>query len=323
MMATIIAELCQNHNGDKKLLSEMISAAAEAGAEYVKVQSMLASEITYRERFEEGVVDSKGVRQSIFRPYQAEVDRLAPMDLSDDDFKWFIDECENVGVEPMTTIFTRQRIPFLSSLGMKAVKVASYDCGAHQLIQDLRDNFDHLVVSTGASYNHEIENTADILKGTSYDLLHCVTIYPTPMEELHLNRMNYLRQFTSTVGFSDHSLVARDGIDASILALGQGAEVIERHFTIQDAKSSRDGPVSINPEELKRLVEFGKMSSEEIMDYVHKNIPNWKVGLGQEQRDMSPEELLNRDYYSGRFASMIEGKPVYNWETDWKLEELV
>jgi len=47
------------------------------------------------------------------------------------------------------------------------------------------------------------------------------------------------------------------------------------------------------------------------------------IRIFQEQRDMSPEELLNRDYYSGRFASMIDGKPVYNWETDWKLEELV
>ena len=323
MMTTIIAELCQNHNGDKELLRDMIHAAAEAGADYVKVQSMLASEITYRKRFEEGVVDDDGVRQSIFRPYQDEVDRLSPMDLSDDDFRWFVNECKSVGVEPMTTVFTRQRLPFLASLGMNAVKVASYDCGAHTLIRDLRDNFDHLVVSTGASYNHEIEKTAEILKGTSYDLLHCVTIYPTPMEELHLNRMNYLRQFNSSVGFSDHSLVARDGIDASILALGQGAEVIERHFTIQDSKASRDGPVSINPKELKRLVEFGKMSPEAIMDYIHKNIPDWEVGLGQEQRDMSPEELLNRDYYRGRFASMLKSKPVYNWETDWKLEELV
>tara|TARA_Y100000310_G_scaffold326521_1_gene391516 strand:+ start:5299 stop:6267 length:969 start_codon:yes stop_codon:yes gene_type:complete len=322
-MATIIAELCQNHNGDKELLRDMIHAAADAGADYVKVQSMLASEITYRERFEEGVVDENGVQQAIKRPYQAEVDRLAPMDLTDSDFEWFVDECRAAGVEPMTTIFTRQRIPFLSNLGMKAVKVASYDCGAHPLIKDLKDNFEHLVISTGASYNQEIEKTAEILSGTNYDLLHCVTIYPTPMNELHLNRMNYLRQFTPSVGFSDHSLVERDGIDASILALGQGANVIERHFTIQDPGDSRDGPVSINPEQLRRLVEFGKMDTEEIMDYVRKNIPNWESGLGKEQREMSSAELLNRDYYRGRFASMVEGKPVYNWEENWKLEEII
>ena len=322
-MATIIAELCQNHNGDKELLRNMIHAAADAGADYVKVQSMLASEITYRERFEEGIVDENGVQQVIKRSYQAEVDRLAPMDLTDSGFEWFVDECRSVGVEPMTTIFTRQRIPFLSNLGMKAVKVASYDCGAHPLIQDLKDNFEHLVISTGASYNQEIEKTAEILSGTNYDFLHCVTIYPTPMNELHLNRMNYLRQFTPSVGFSDHSLVESDGIDASILALGQGASVIERHFTIQGPKDSRDGPVSINPEQMRQLVEFGQMSTEEIMDYVGKNVPTWEVGLGQEQRELSPAELLNRDYYRGRFASMVDGKPVYNWEENWKLEEII
>ncbi len=82
-MRTIIAELCQNHNGDLSLMKEMVWAAAEAGATYAKVQSMLADDLSFRERFEEGLWE--GDRQvAIKRPYRTEYERLKPMDLSDE-----------------------------------------------------------------------------------------------------------------------------------------------------------------------------------------------------------------------------------------------
>jgi len=309
----IIAEACQNHKGDLKILKEMIAAAKEAGADIIKIQSMLAAELTKRDRFEEGLME-KGQVKVIKRPYQVEYERLKSMDLNDEAHRWFVDECYRVGIQPMTTVFSLSRIPFLASLKWKAIKVASYDCASIPLIKELMKHFEHLYISTGATYDHEIEETAEVLKGHSFTFLHCVTIYPTPLNEIHLRRMDWLRQFTPTVGFSDHSLVARDGIKASLAALYYGAHVIERHLTILKPDQTKDGPISVNPLQLQEIVEFSKLSKSEQEKYIQEYVPEYSQMLGKAQRPLSHQEELNRDYYRGRFAMQKDGEVIYNWE---------
>ena len=119
--------------------------------------------------------------------------------------------------------------------------------------------------------------------------------------------------------FSDHSHVGTDGIIASKVAIMKGADVIERHFTILSAGETRDGPVSIDPLQLKELSEFSKLSYEEQLEDISKIYPNWKKLIGNSNRNLSKEELLNRDYYRGRFASprmnSFDGNQmIYNWE---------
>ena len=312
-MPTIIAELCQNHNGDESLLNEMIHAAAEAGADYAKVQSMLADDLTSRERFEEGVVEN-GRQIAIKRPYQAEYDRLKPMDLDDDAHYRYIEQCRSAGIQPLTTAFSRSRIPFLSSLGFDAVKVASYDCASVPLLKELKDEFGHIFVSTGATFDEEIETAADVLAGHPFSFLHCVTVYPTPLSEMHLARMAYLRQFTDSVGLSDHSLVAQDGTKACAVALLLGADVLERHFTILPANESRDGPVSINPKQLAELAALGRMAKPDLQAYVESEVGDYGMMMGSAHRTLSDVEMLNRDYYRGRFASKVAGEEIFNWD---------
>lgn len=311
--AVIIAEFCQNHKGDLSLLKEMVWAAAEAGATYAKVQSMLADDLTRRERFEEGVWEGE-VQKVIKRPYQTEYERLKPMDLSNEAHLMFAEECRKAGIQPLTTLFSRSRIPFVAGLGWQAVKVASYDCASVPMLRELKERFSHLFISTGATYDHEIEAAAQAMGGHPFSLLHAVTIYPTPLNELHLRRMEHLRQFTPSVGLSDHTLVRRDGIQASLAALSLGARVIERHFTLLPAEATKDGPVSIRPAELKQLVEFSRLPAESQRDYVQREIPEFEQMLGQRERHLSPVEELNRDYYRGRFASRVGNEFVYNWE---------
>lgn len=311
-MAIVIAEFCQNHRGNLDTLKEMVHAAAEAGADYAKIQSMLADDLTYRERFEEGKVEG-GKQVVIKRPYKPEYERLKPMDLSDEAHLMFIDECKSAGIKPLTSVFSRSRIPFLASLPWREIKVPSYDCASFPMIRELRERFDRLFISTGATYDHEIEKTAQILNGHDFIFLHCITIYPTPLGLLNLARMNYLRKFTPKVGFSDHTLVERDGHKAVIAALYLGADVIERHFTVIDRKLTKDGPISVDPMQLKEIVEFSRMKKSELEEHVQK-IPEFKQMVGVEHPGLSHEELLNRDYYRGRFANRVSGKIVYNWE---------
>jgi sialic acid synthase SpsE len=128
--------------------------------------------------------------------------------------------------------------------------------------------------------------------------------------------MNWLRQFCKKVGWSDHSLVAKHGIKLAKVAIRLGANYVERHFTILDAADTKDGPVSITPDLLKQLSGFRDLSRDEQCEVVERDIPEWRVMLGIAARKMTTVELLNRDYYRGRFASPHPSKGgwLYNWE---------
>lgn len=311
-MVKIIADLCQNHKGDRTILKDMVWAAAGSGADYAKIQSIQADELTFRERFEEG--SRNGDAKSIKRPYQSEYTRLKPMDLDEDAHRWFIAECARAGIKPLTTVFTRSAIPFVAGLGLKEVKVASYDCASYPMLRELRARFDHLYISTGATYDEEVERAAEQLAGHSFTFLHCVTVYPTPLDKMNLARLSYLRRFTPSVGFSDHSLVSQDGIKAAAVALSLGVGVIERHFTILPVDATKDGPVSIDPKLMRDLVTLAHLPLDEVRRYVKEEIQEANVMIGEEHRELTDEELLNRDYYRGRFASRLRDEYVYNWE---------
>lgn len=314
----IIVEICQNHNGDRALLKELIHSAKKNGADIVKGQIIFSEDLAPRERFDAGLVEDNGVRKTIARPYTAELARLRKLDLDEDDYRFFVEEANRAGIDPMLTVFSRKRISLAASLPWqnKLVKVASYDCGSYPMINELADNFETLVISTGASFNEEVEQTARLLKskGRKFAFLHCVTSYPNTLAMAHLARMEWLRQFTPLVGWSDHTLVARDGIKASKVALMLGADYIERHFTVLPADKTKDGPVSITPALLKELSDFRDLPKKEQRKIVEKTIPEWHTMVGQTERELTHTEMLNRDYYRGRFASLIGKKWVHNWE---------
>lgn len=322
MSVTLIAELCQNHLGDFNLVKEMVDEAADAGATHVKIQHIYTKNLAFRPQFEMGLKQN-GVVQSIKRPWKPEFDRLKSLELSPTDNKKFVDYVKSKGIVPLTTCFARCDIPDIKESGFEAVKVASYDCASYQLLRELADHFSEIFVSTGATFSNEIEKASDVLKAqdVKHSFLHCVTIYPTPLKEMHLSRLDWLEELSSEVGFSDHSLVSRDGVLASKAAIALGATVVERHFTILDEDKSKDGPVSIRPEHLKELSRFSKLGKDHQIKELDDDMPNWKkVLLGNSDRELSHEELLNRDYYRGRFASPRKSgnyhttSMIYNWE---------
>jgi sialic acid synthase SpsE len=315
-MTKIIAELCQNHNGDFSILKEMVHAASESGAAIVKIQSMLSKDLTHRPRFDFGDKDSLGKIKTIKRPFKTEYDRLKKLDLDDSMHYEFIELCKKYKVIAMTTIFSRSRLKFLETLNMDIIKVSSFDCSAHVLIKELADSkFKEIIVSTGCSFDDEIIKTTKILKKKKLTLMHCISIYPTPLNQINLNRINFLRSLCGSVGFSDHTNVSEHTIEASISALFYGIDYLERHFTILPQDQTKDGPVSLNPEQFKQLVRFSKISKKDLQDYIEDKVPNFELMKGKEKRKLSDIELLNRDYYRGRFASKDkEGNWIYNWE---------
>ena len=316
-MPEIIAELCQNHNGDIKILDEMVHAASEAGADTVKIQSMTSSELTNRQRFEEGLIEGSRVKV-IKRPFKKEFDRLRKLDLTEDDHFKFIEMCQKYKIKYMTTIFSYSNIDLVENLGFKKIKVSSFDCASTKLLKEITSrSFDSIVLSTGATFNREIEKASEILinSGKQYSMLHCVSIYPTPIEQAHLSRMKYLKRFSKTVGLSDHSNPEQNANIIPAVAIYLGAEIIEKHFTILPKDQTKDGPVSANPKQLKELVDLKKLTKNELKKFIDENVNDINVLMGMENRDLSDMELLNRDYYQGRFASKNKsGEYKFNWD---------
>ena len=295
----------------------MVREASKSGADYVKIQAIRSSELVFREKFE----NNNNNKNTIIRPFKTEFDRLSKIDLTIDDEKDFINECQEVGVKSMITVFTWNGLFESAELGYDAVKIASYDCASFPFIEEIKKRWDKVFISTGATYDHEISKTASLLKGHDYEFLHCVTIYPTPLNQLHLARMNKLKKFTSKVGFSDHTLVERDGLLASKLALSMGASCIERHFTILEPNETKDGPVSITPKKLKELCDFSQIDQKQQEQLIKDEFLDWRTSLGNADRDLTGEELMNREYYRGRFASKYQGKIINNWEDIFELKK--
>ena len=308
----IIAECCQNHNGNFDVLKEMVYKAAENGADYVKIQAIRSSELVFRERFENGFDDNTNMK-CIIRPYKNEYQRLSNLDLTIDEERKFVEIAKEVGIKSMVTLFTWNGLFDSIDMGYDAIKVASYDCASFPFIMEIKKHWDTIFVSTGATFDDEIKKTANILKGCNFQFLHCVTIYPTQLNQLHLSKMEKLRKYTKYIGFSDHTKTVDTDLLASKLAISLGATCIERHFTILNENDTKDGPVSINPEKLRELCKFVNLNQIEQKELINNDFPLWKESLGNPNRELTKEELLNRDYYRGRFASKIKGQIVNNW----------
>ena len=321
----MIAELCQNHNGDVGIIKEMVAAAAEAGADYAKIQSIHSSQLTHRERFDNGLIEG-GKTRTIKRPYDQELKRLKTLDIDDEAVNVFLEACKNNKIKPMTTIFTRDVIKKTFNQGFRSIKLASFDCVSYPLAKEILDfNPELLIVSTGCSYKKEIEEMARIIKTVpNHALLHCVSIYPTPLHEANISRIDYLKTLVKKVGLSDHSDYSENKLDILKWSVCKNIDFVERHFTILGKDETKDGRVSLNPTELKEAVQICNWGVETKTKYIEENISKKQLIEGNPNRELSEIELLNRDYYQGRFASKDKtNKYIYNWDISIPKENLI
>jgi len=274
----IIAELCQNHNGDLKLLESMIKAASES-CDIIKIQTILADSLTQREEYEE------------FRPYKQEYQRLKDLELSEEDEKFFIDKCYEYGVEPMTTLFSKNQISRFNRLGYKKLKLSGYSIPAFDYGKGLKDvKFDELFFSNSSLTFSEIRRTKINLDrmGIKYTMLQCTCKYPTKMEAAQLHNIQFLKtnMKLDSIGYSDHSNPWEDGLRIPKIAIFNGIDVLERHFTILGKDETRDGKVSINAEMAKELKDFSLDTP--FIQY-------------QKLNKFDEEQEFNHKFYRGRF----------------------
>lgn len=260
-MTTIILEAASNHEGSLDRALQMVRTAAEVGADMVKFQSYRA------EKLRADVPEAERARRAKFQ-------------LSDDAHRRLIEECEKCKIPFLTTCFDRERVPFLKSLGLKSIKIASPDCGAKAMLEDLAQFIDTFYISTGMSYAAEIDQAISTLKGKKVVLLHCVSLYPTVPEDIHLKRIDWLKARHPHVGFSDHTL----GTEVAKIALARGIEVLEKHWTIDKSLPDFGHTFSITTDEAKEIIAFRNLI---------------RVADGQPYGDLQDKEKAARDKFVG------------------------
>lgn len=283
----IIAELCQNHNGDMKILKEMVKQAALSGADIIKIQTIKAKDLIYWEHNES------------FRPYEKEYERLKGLELSLEDEKEFVRYCGEFGVQPMTTLFTinhGEKVADFNDIGYKILKVSGYNIMkiSNQIDKTFKTkykfNLEHLYFSTSSLTLDEIEMVVDKLreKNIKFTMLNCTCVYPTTLDKLNLQNIPFYKEHLKLdrIGLSDHSNPHEDNLLSSKLAIFQGIDVLERHFTILDKDDTRDGKVSITPSMLRELKDFSKLS---------------KLKQYEELNEFNEIQKFNHRYYRRRF----------------------
>ncbi|OGE76837.1 MAG: hypothetical protein A3C85_03970 [Candidatus Doudnabacteria bacterium RIFCSPHIGHO2_02_FULL_48_21] len=230
----IIAEAGINHDGDLDLAFKMVDTAKAAGSSAIKFQTYTAEK-----------------RAKADSPIFA---GLKQRELSYDQQRKIKEYADQKGLMFFSTPFDPEAAEFLQSLEVPLMKIASFDIVNKVLLEAVAKTGTPTIISRGMASREEIDTAVKIFEkyGTEYAILHCVSSYPAPKEEVNLNIINSLLQnYSCPVGYSDHTL----GAEACVYAVALGARIIEKHFTTDKTRSGADHSMSADGGDIKELVE--------------------------------------------------------------------
>lgn len=246
----IIAEAGVNHNGSFDLALRMVDEAANAGADYVKFQTAVPELVISRYAPKaEYQKETTGASES-----QLEMCRRIHLPL--EAYRPLADYCRSKGIGFMSTPFDLVSIDALAPLAMDYWKIPSGEITNLPYLRKIASQHGRVILSTGMSTLDEVETAVAILEAggvrrSDIHLLHCTTQYPTPFDAVNLRAMDALRSLVcGSVGYSDHTV----GIAVPVAAVAMGAQIIEKHFTLDKTMEGPDHRASLDPAELSDMV---------------------------------------------------------------------
>jgi len=245
----IIAEAGVNHNGNIKQAIKLIKAAAAAGADIIKFQTFKAEQVTTKKS-----PTAAYQKRNVGEDNQWKL--LRPLEIKEKDYPQLIKECKKAGIDFMSTPHGHIDSAKLLKPMVTAWKAGSGDLTNLPFLEYLGKTGKPIILSTGMATIEEIKKAVKVVEKTANRkiiILHCTTNYPCPAEEANvLAVLDLQRNFPRyPVGYSDHTM----GIEAPIMAVGLGAAVIEKHFTLDRKLPGPDQKNSLEPAELKELIE--------------------------------------------------------------------
>lgn len=271
----IIAEAGVNHNGEMDLARRLVDAAAAAGADWVKFQTFVAN------RLVTASAKKADYQEKSTSAGESQRTMLHRLELTREMHVELIAHCASRGIGFFSTGFDIESVDMLIELGLQAFKIPSGELTNLPYLRYVGRFNMPTILSTGMATMEEIGSAIHVLEqaGTTRDritVLHCTSEYPTPMNEVNLRAMNTIRDtFGVATGYSDHTR----GIEVAIAAVALGATVIEKHFTIDRTLPGPDHAASLEPDELKAMVD---------------GIRNMEIALGDGMKRVTDSEARNR-----------------------------
>lgn len=264
MKTLIVAEIGVNHNGSEDLARQMIAAAKKCGADAVKFQTFTAEKLVIRGT-------EKAEYQKLASNDGDQFSMLKNLEMSFDMQRNLFEYCAKLEIEFMSTPFDCDAADFLVDLGMQRIKVSSAEITNHPFLKYLARLDRKMILSTGMASMEEVEQAVQVIKSEKearglnsnlmeqLTILHCTSNYPTAYQDVNLKAMCSLHaKFGIDVGYSDHT----DGILIAPIAVGLGAKVIEKHFTLDRMLTGPDQKASLEPEGFKQMVDSIRIVDE-------------------------------------------------------------
>lgn len=251
MNVFIIAEAGVNHNGSITLAKKLIDVAAKSGANAVKFQTFKAEKLVSK------TAEKADYQKQTTDLSESQFDMLNRLELDLNTHKELISYSKEKGIMFLSTAFDHNSIDLLNDLGLQIFKIPSGEITNLPYLRHIGLLNKNVILSTGMSSLEEIADALKILinSGTTKEnitVLHANTMYPTPMEDVNLNAMKTIADaFDIEIGYSDHTL----GIEIDIAAVAMGAKIIEKHFTLDREMEGPDHKASLEPSELKSMVD--------------------------------------------------------------------
>lgn len=313
----IIAEAGVNHNGSLDMAIQLVKAAHECGADYVKFQTFKADKLltatTEKAAYQKVTTDG----------HESQYEMIKRLELSEEHYLVLLDLCKELGIGFMSTPFDIDSLHFLTQeCEMDFIKIPSGEITNALLLLEVARTGKKIILSTGMSSLSEVEQALMVIafgyvgagKGPSLDefekayasaagqaalsqnvtLLHCTTEYPAPLQDVNLRAMGTLKSaFGLPIGYSDHT----DGITIPIAAVARGAVVIEKHFTLDRSLPGPDHRSSLEPGEFKSMVQA---------------IRDVEISLGSPLKMATPKEVDNRAVVR---KSIVAARTIHKGET--------
>ncbi|MBN1436435.1 MAG: N-acetylneuraminate synthase family protein [Sedimentisphaerales bacterium] len=250
----VIAEAGVNHNGDVSLALELVAAAKEAGADCVKFQAFSAEELVTKE------AAKAEYQQNCGQAGESQCEMLKRYEFTRNAFAQIKQRCDELGIMFLATPFSTRWVDVLCELGVSAIKVGSGNIESGNLLDVIGQTGLPLIVSTGMSTLDEVDRTVARLRNAGSNelaVLHCVSLYPTRLDQVNLRAIATLQSHTQlTTGFSDHTCEIITGA----LAVAAGAQILEKHFTLDKAMDGPDHQASLEPNELREYITLAQQA---------------------------------------------------------------
>ncbi len=255
----IVAELSANHNGSLDRALEIVHAAAEAGADAVKLQTYTADTITLD-------CDNEYFKIGPGTPWEGK--RLHDLyKAAHTPWEWHAklkEEAERLGMWFFSTPFDETAVDFLEDLGVPAYKIASFELVDIPLIEYAASKGKPMIMSTGMATEEEIKDAVDAVRGTGNNnitLLKCVSAYPAKPEDMNLATIPDIKErFGVEVGLSDHTL----SNEVAVAAVALGAVMVEKHLTLARKDGGFDAEFSLEPQEFKSMVDAIRLTEKAV-----------------------------------------------------------